>query len=103
LLHTSGTLGELQHLLVDMMLLEPAVQRAKLTLKPVMEITRMSRQLKSQPTNSLTAGDAGEQEASETSTPTTNTKVKNTISNNSQTSWMEILEGTVAWCQQTVK
>ena len=40
----NSTIGGLQHMIVDVMLLEPAVNRAVQALKPVIELTRTARQ-----------------------------------------------------------
>lgn len=40
----SGTVSGIQHMIVDVMLLQPAVDRAVAALKPVIELTRTARQ-----------------------------------------------------------
>ena len=40
----SGTVSGVQHMIVDVMLLQPAVDRAVAALKPVIELTRTARQ-----------------------------------------------------------
>jgi hypothetical protein len=43
LTEAKGTLGDIQHMVVDVMLLRPAVDRAVQTLKPVIDFTRTAR------------------------------------------------------------
>jgi hypothetical protein len=40
----TATVGDVQHMIVDVMLLQPAVDRAVAALKPVIELTRTARQ-----------------------------------------------------------
>ena len=42
--NATTTIGDVQHMIVDVMLLQPAVDRAVAALKPVIELTRTARQ-----------------------------------------------------------
>ena len=42
--NAGSTVGDVQHMIVDVMLLQPAVDRAVAALKPVIELTRTARQ-----------------------------------------------------------
>jgi hypothetical protein len=95
LLHTEGTLGEIQHLLVDMVLLEPAVKRAQLSLQPVVEITRISRQIESAMTP-----EKGPEKVSNDSEG--DSAVIDQVGNKrALAAWSEMVASVVAWCQQT--
>jgi len=97
LLRSSGTLGEIQHLVVDMMLLEPAVKQAMLSLQPIVEITRLSRQVKATPKESTAT-------SQENGQPATGGEANASAGTESpQASWSKMLEVAVAWCQQTRK
>jgi hypothetical protein len=107
LLRSSGTLGEIQHLVVDMVLLEPAVQRAMLSLKPVVEMTRMSRQLETPqpetgPLENTTVDEQGKHESTPVETRTS-AQIDSPQASSSQATWTEMFESAVAWCQQTLK
>lgn len=49
LTEATGTLGDIQHMIVDVMLLRPAVDRAAETILPVIEFTRAARAVEAAP------------------------------------------------------
>jgi DNA repair exonuclease SbcCD ATPase subunit len=98
LLRSSGTLGEIQHLVVDMVLLEPAVKRAMLAFKPVVEITRLSSQIESPRINAMKTAEDGMGDAS-----TTGENATTSADSPQESSWSEMIEEAVAWCQKTLK
>lgn len=49
LTEATGTLGDIQHMIVDVMLLRPAVDRAAETILPVIEFTRAARAVEATP------------------------------------------------------
>lgn len=102
LLHSSGTLGEIQHLVVDMVLLEPAVKRAMLSLKPVVEMTRLSRQVESPQVKTAATDEGGKKNTANAEAGADGAQAGNAqVSPNP--SWSELVEVAVAWCQRTLK
>lgn len=61
-----ATLSDIQHMVVDVMLIQPAAERAVAALKPVVEFTRMSRRLDPKIRFSSKPEPASEQEAQPT-------------------------------------
>ena len=61
LLQAGGTVDQIQHMVVDVMLMEPAVDRAVQALRPVVEFTRMTHRL---PTEKLKIRQSRETEMS---------------------------------------
>ncbi len=99
LIRSNSTLSEIQHLVVDMVLLEPAVKRAMLSLKPVVEMTRLSRQIESPQLESSTpTGEETKQECGQPAKANANADVGNPTA-----TWSEIFEVAVAWCQRSLK
>ena len=97
LIRSSGTLGEIQHLVVDMVLLEPAVKQAMLSLKPVVEMTRLSRQLESPQIESSTTGEDGEKETVQAGASASDN------AGDPQAKLLEMFDLAVAWCQKRLK
>lgn len=59
----SGTVGQLQRFVVDVMLLEPAIGRAMRALEPVVEFTRAGRRIEVKSTAATPAAEPGENAA----------------------------------------
>lgn len=97
LIRSNSTLSEIQHLVVDMVLLEPAVKRAMLSLKPVVEMTRLSRQIESPAIESTPTGEETKQNAAPAEANA------NADVGNPTATWSEIFEVAVAWCQRSLK
>ena len=91
----------MQHLIVDMVLLEPAVKRAVAAFQPVVGITRLSQRINSIQSEPLPVDDQAE--AAAAANLKSGLPARTHGSSTHASSWADVIGEAVAWCQRTWK